>query len=157
WSVIPDGGPELFFTEEDMLEIERTFNVSRTGLGGTDIQSPAITPLRAILEPVLAKRIPAIEAFVAKLADAAPRALDTTSVEPIAALFTSHPGQATAAFWFAQAVVGKRGDETQWNSGCADALRARFGELELMMESRRGVVGTPALGIGFARGETELA
>jgi len=157
WSVIPDGGPELCLREEDMLALERASGRSRFELGGRTIRSTAPTPTAAVAELLLAVRVPAIEAFVPRLVAAIAGALDAGTVEPLRALMQAEPSLAPAAWWFAQAIVGRDGDELVWNTSAMDVLDEMLGDaIELDPSARRELVGPLGLLLGAFRGEHKL-
>jgi tetratricopeptide (TPR) repeat protein len=158
WSVIPDGGPELYLREDDMVELERTFGVERYELGGHDVPSSAPTPVRALLEPLCALRAPAIEAFVTRLVPAVGRALAANSIAPLSELFASKPSVASSGLWFAQAIIGKnRAHEPIWNDAAIHALEALVGpDIDVDVEAVRGLVGPFSLMLGFYRGDAKL-
>jgi hypothetical protein len=158
WSVIPDGGSELMLREEDMCELERAFGRRRYELGGRDVSSSALTPERALLEPLLALRVPTIEAFVARLVRAIDRGLSANSIAPLQELFAAKPSVAPAVVWFAQAIVGKdHAHAVTWNESAAKALQQLVGpDTELDLQAVRSMVGPYGLLLACYRGEAKL-
>ena len=129
WALIVEGPKDdaskcFYLSEDDVRTLEAVLDRARHEFGGSSLSSSALTATAAVAKILNHARAPALEIFVPRLVRALETALDEGAVMPVFSFLESEAGQATHAWWLAQALVGWGIErEIVWNTSALAVLR----------------------------------